>query len=100
MDTEECEHWLRQYTIELHNILAERQNRMVQPQLHRGYSGLAMINQQTDPNFNQNDTILSRITDLVNYVEYFHITGKQVTLKSLLCLYLGIFFHKVKISHT
>ena len=89
MDTEECEHWLREYTIDLNNVLAERQARMIQPKLHRSYSDLAMINQQMDANFNQEDIILTRITDLVNYVEHFHITTRQITLKSLLCLYIG-----------
>ena len=90
MDTEECELWLREYTKELNNVLAERQSRMIQPKLHRAYSDLAMINQQTDVNFNQNETILTRITDFVNYVEHFHVTTKQITLKSLLCLYIGM----------
>ena len=89
MDTEQCEEWLQQYTIEIHNVLAERQKRMATPKLHRGYSDLAMINQQLDPRFDQNEIILSSIKDFVNYIEHFHMTNKQVTLKTLLSLYLG-----------
>ena len=95
MDTETCEELLQQYTIELNNIFAERQRRMPTPKLHRAYSDLAMINQQSDPNFNQDEVIMSRIMDLVNYVEHFHMTGKQITLRSLLSLYLERFSLKL-----
>ena len=89
MDTEHCEELLREYTVELHNIFADRQQRMPTPKLHRAYSDLASINQQLDPNFDQDEVILSRITELVNYVEHFHLIEKRVTMKSLLSLYLG-----------
>ena len=89
MDTETCEEWLREYTRELNNIFADRQRRMPIPKLHRAYSDLAMINQQSDPNFDQEEVIMSRIMDLVNYVEHFHMTGKKITLRSLLSLYLA-----------
>ena len=94
MDTEQCEELLREYTEELHNIFADRQQRMPTPKLHRAYSDLASINQQFDPNFNQEEVILTRITELVNYVEHFHLIEKRVTLKSLLSLYLGTDFDK------
>lgn len=77
MDTEQCEDLLQQYTIELNNILAEKQRQMVLPKLHRAYSNLAAINHQTNPDFQQNEVILARITDLVNYIEHFHMTGKK-----------------------
>lgn len=88
MDTEQCEELLRDYTVDLHNIFADRQQRMPTPKLHRAYSDLASINQQIDPNFDQEDVILTRITDLVNYVEHFHMLEKRLTLRSLLSLYL------------
>ena len=93
MDTEQCEELLREYTVELHNILAEKQRRMVQPKLHRAYSDLAAINHQVNPFFQQHEVILARITDFVNYVEHFHMTGKQVCLKALLNFYLGYGFN-------
>ena len=89
MDTETCEEYLQFYTQELNNILATKQRLMPQPKLHRGYSDLAAINHQTDPAFAQTDVILARITDWVNYVEHFHMTGRRISLKSLLSLYLG-----------
>ena len=94
MDTETCEEYLQRYTVELNNILAEKQRHMVQPKLHRAFSDLAAINHQTNPFFQQNEVILARITDLVNYIEHFHMTGKQVCLKALLNFYLGKFEHK------
>ena len=89
MDTELCEEYLRQYTVELNNILAGRQQQMPQPKLHRAYSDVAAINHQRNPDFLQNEVILARITDFVNYIEHFHMTGKHISLKSLLSLYLG-----------
>ena len=89
MDTEQCEELLQQYTVELNNILAEKQRQMIRPKLHRAYSDLAAINHQANPQFKQDDIILARITDLVNYIEHFHMTGKKVCLKALLNFYIG-----------
>ena len=89
MDTEQCEEWLQEYTFELNNLLADRQKRMPLPKLHPAYADVAAINHQSDPYFKQDEVILARITDFVNYVEHFHMTNKQVTFKSMLNLYLG-----------
>ena len=96
MNTEVCEEFLQQYTLELNNILAEKQQRMPLPKLHRAYSDLAAINHQSNPFFQQDEVIMARITDLVNYIEHFHMTSKKVTLKTLLCLYLGKCFLQQK----
>ena len=96
MDTEKCEDWLQQYTIELNNILADKQRQMLQPKLHRAYSNLAAINHQSNPNFQQNEIILARITDFVNYVEHFHMIGKKVCLKALLNFYVGKGYYMLK----
>ena len=89
MDTELCEEWLQEYTKELNNILADKQRQMPTPKTHPGYADVAAINHQSNPYFKQNEVILARITDFINYVEHFHMVNKQVTLKSLLNLYLG-----------
>ena len=95
MNTEQCEEWLQQYTLELNNALAEKQRLMPTPKTHPSYSNVAAINHQSNPYFKQKEVILARVTDFVNYVEHFHMMNKQVTFKSLLNLYL-VKVHKIQ----